>query len=249
MAEFPHDTVKLIQQALTKYGLTSTILQSGILAVVSTEGSFYPKDEISWKNTPVSRIRIYFADRVKHLTDAQLDAIKKDDRQFFELVYGYQTTIGKSLGNTLPGDGYKYIGRGFNGITGKKLYEKYGNAIGVDLVNNPARLNELPVAAAALAVYFSDNFKNVLSRFGLSNPNQVKDLETATRMSFQVNAGPGTNIDANAGLREEFQKQLVNVKKLYELARTNPGKTGGLLALLLFGLGTALFFLNRENKN
>ena len=247
MADFPHDTIKIIQQALSRFGIISPIMQSGILAVISTEGGFAPKNEISWRNTPAARIRDYFKDRVKGYTDAQLDIIKKDDRQFFEMVYGYQTAIGRSLGNTSPGDGYKYIGRGFNGITGKSLYAKYGAAIGVDLVNNPDRLNEIAVAAMALGSYMNQILPKVMGKFGITDFNKVKDLPTATRMAFQANAGPGTNIDAVQGLRDEFKKQLANVQKLYELAISNPGKTGGIVGgLLLFG--ATIFFLNRNRK-
>ena len=65
----------------------------------------------------------------------------------------YAPKKAKMLGNTRPGDGARYKGRGFIQITGKYNYRKAGQAIGVDLVKNPA-LAEDPSIAAKIAVWF-----------------------------------------------------------------------------------------------
>ena len=59
----------------------------------------------------------------------------------------------KDLGNTQPGDGPRFKGRGFIQLTGRTNYDKFGKLIGVDLINNPEMAEE-PKTAAALAVAF-----------------------------------------------------------------------------------------------
>lgn len=60
------------------------------------------------------------------------------------------------LGNSEPGDGWRFHGRGFFQYTGRDNYTRYGEKFGVDLANDPDRAAE-PVLAAKLAVaYWQD---------------------------------------------------------------------------------------------
>jgi predicted chitinase len=62
----------------------------------------------------------------------------------------------KILGNTKPGDGAKFCGRGALMVTGKYNYQKVGDALGIDLVHNP-KLLENPKISAKAAVYYWKN--------------------------------------------------------------------------------------------
>ena len=61
------------------------------------------------------------------------------------------------LGNTQPGDGRRYKGRGFIQITGRSNYQTYGNSLGVDLINNPDLALDPNIASQIFAVYFTDH--------------------------------------------------------------------------------------------
>ena len=68
-----------------------------------------------------------------------------------------------SLGNTQPGDGLKFKGRGFIQITGRDIYTRAGQYLKLDLVNNPA-LAEDPAIAAKLVIYFFFEYKKYFTR-------------------------------------------------------------------------------------
>lgn len=65
-------------------------------------------------------------------------------------VTGNNPTRAKKYGNTTPGDGPKYCGRGFVQLTWKNNYKLMSGVVGVDLVKSPQRAMELPIATKIL---------------------------------------------------------------------------------------------------
>jgi hypothetical protein len=62
----------------------------------------------------------------------------------------------KDLGNTTPGDGVRFRGRGFVQITGRWDYAHFGAEIGQDLVANPDLALDPAVSADILALFFHE---------------------------------------------------------------------------------------------
>tara|TARA_R110000772_G_scaffold98157_1_gene197485 strand:+ start:4065 stop:5822 length:1758 start_codon:yes stop_codon:yes gene_type:complete len=87
---------------------------------------------------------------------------EKKDMMIFDVYYDDQhRSDGYKMGNTEEGDGSKYRGRGIIQLTGKNNYKKYGDMIGVDLVNNPDYMQNRPdVMIAASLAYLEDKGLN-----------------------------------------------------------------------------------------
>jgi predicted chitinase len=220
--------IAIVVKYLNKHGITNPIVQKAILATIGKESGFTATKETSYKTTSPARIRQVFGSRFAGLSDEEINKIKQDDTAFWEKVYGGEWGR-KNLGNTQPGDGAKYVGRGFNGITGKSNYRTYTDMLrkagtNADLISNPEILEKSPdVSAEVNALYFVRGLSDpkIKSKYGNSNPNDFKDFDTALKAVVNANAGSGNDITrgfakvsydaavaANSRLGNKFEKAI-----------------------------------------
>ena len=82
------------------------------------------------------------------------------------------------MGNLEDGDGYTYRGRGLIQITGREMYAKCGNALGIDLIDNPDLLLT-PEYATLSASWF-------WNKHGLNTLADAQEYGTMTR---RINGG------------------------------------------------------------
>lgn len=106
----------------------------------------------------------------------------------------------KDLGNTQPGDGVKYKGRGIFQLTGRSNYAFYGKLTGDDLVSFPDLAAHPDVAVQIACVYWS--------RKGLNAWADKDDLKQITR---RINGGFNGLADRSNYLVRA--KKLLNVGK------------------------------------
>ena len=96
--------------------------------------------------------------------------------------------------NDTKNDGSEYVGRGYNQLTGKANYEKYGNKVGIDIVNNPDKMLDDEIAAE-VAVKF-------LTSKGVP---EFRNPKEATLYFADVNSGSPKR-SARKNSIEELQK-------------------------------------------
>jgi predicted chitinase len=81
----------------------------------------------------------YMLATVYHETDKKFQGIVEYGPDSYFKKYDGR----KNLGNTQPGDGLRFKGRGFVQITGRNNYTNFSKILGVDLVNKPELALEL----------------------------------------------------------------------------------------------------------
>lgn len=118
---------------------------------------------------------------------------------------GANPRLARSLGNTQPGDGARFAGRGFVQITGRANYLRASQITGVDLIANPDRAMEPAIAAIIL--------RSGMNAGWFTGHNLVRHLpgQTGTRPQFRAARRiiNGTDkADLIAGYAMQFQAAL-----------------------------------------
>ena len=103
------------------------------------------------------------------------DAVAKGKSAIAEAMYGGRA----DLGNTQPGDGGKFFGRGIIQLTGRANYTSFATAIGKpEIIENPS-LIATPEYAALSAGWF----------WSTKNLNALADANDYTTMTKRINGG------------------------------------------------------------
>ena len=127
--------------------------------------------------------------------------------------------LATNLGNTEPGDGFRFKGRGPIQVTGRANYRRFGDLLGLDLVATPAQAASPEVAFRIAALFWSkkglneladrvtpDAFREITRRInggfnGLAERQRF--YETAkTVLGVVAPAGAGVSFDLDEGADE-----------------------------------------------
>jgi predicted chitinase len=165
---------------------------AAVMGVVGGESNFCVLKEASYRNTDNKRIRAIFG-RLKSMSDSELDKLKTSDEAFFNAVYG-------GLYGNAQDEGWKYVGRGFNGITFKSNYLVVSSGTGIDFVSHPELLEKPEYAAKALSYYFR-------------NLKHITDFGTAFQEAYRYNAGIGKSFEYYAKSENPVHVQGIKRKR------------------------------------
>jgi putative chitinase len=127
-----------------------------LLAQIGTETALFTADAENLHYSAKGLLRVFGVGTHSsaQVTAAEAVAIAGKPELIAERVYGIGNPKKPNfLGNTQPGDGWKYRGRGLLMLTGRDQYTRYGKLAGIDLAGNPDLASDPLVAmrvAAAL---------------------------------------------------------------------------------------------------
>lgn len=84
----------------------------------------------------------------------------------------------RDLGNTMPGDGARYHGRGIFQLTGRFNYRRFGAVLGIDLEAEPDRAMEPAISLSIAFAYWREREINVAA-----------DADDVARVTKLINGG------------------------------------------------------------
>jgi predicted chitinase len=148
-APYSKENGDFVLQAAQGAGITNAQELANFMGQMQVESHGFTK---AHENLRYSGQNVFKALHKRHPEMTQEDAsaiAASGSEKVAEAIYGGR----RDLGNTEPGDGWKYHGRGFVQLTGRYNYERYGKALGLDLVNHPDLASE-PANSAKISVQY-----------------------------------------------------------------------------------------------
>jgi putative chitinase len=130
------DLLPHLDAAMSEYAIDSPARAAAFLAQLAHESGEFRWMEEIWGPTPAQR------------------------------RYEPPSTLAARLGNTQPGDGFRFKGRGPIQLTGRANYQRFGQLLGIDLIAAPQRAAAPDVAFRIAALYWANRGLNGLADAG-----------------------------------------------------------------------------------
>jgi putative chitinase len=204
-----------VEKALRAKGITNPAIITALKANVLKEtGGTILVENLNYSTTDNARIRAIFGSRVANLTDAQINALKANAQSWGNFIYGSNNSVGKSLGNTQPGDGYLFRGRGFVQLTGRYAYTKASKEIYGDdrLVKNPDLINTKEVSAAIAAWEVNNSINSFARKMNIdintTSQQDANKLVTSVIAGRVVDRGTGSYLSTLLSKVDGYSAQL-----------------------------------------
>lgn len=160
--------VPVLNSAMTTFNINTPARASAFVAQVGHESANFTRlvENLNYSVDALlskfSRARITEAQARQY---GRTSTRKADQVSIANCIYGGEWGR-KNLGNTEPGDGWKFRGRSLIQVTGRANYKACGRALGLDLIANPELLEQAKHAAIAAGWYWSSQKLNALADAG-----------------------------------------------------------------------------------
>ena len=167
----------VVTQTMQQFDISTTLRQAHFIGQVGTESNGFRSVSESL-NYSVDCLKIFGSrltvDQRQRLGRKPGEKALPPARQaaIANIVYGGR------YGNTQPGDGWKYRGRGLKQITFRDNYRDCGRALGIDLITEPGLLLTDKYAALSAGWFWQAN-----------NCNQFADADDITGLTKRINGG------------------------------------------------------------
>jgi putative chitinase len=158
-----------VEPVFERYGITTALRLEHFMAQAlhETGGLTILVESMNYR---AERIVKVWPTRFKTVADAQPYA--HNPEALANNVYGGR------MGNTQPGDGWRFIGRGLLQITGRDAYARYGKALVIDLTGHPE-----------LAIDAQWTLPIALEEWTASNCNALADEDNLKGVTRAINGG------------------------------------------------------------
>lgn len=172
--------VAAAKEVLAQYEITTPLRLAHLMAQVSHEngaGTIVREN----MNYSAARMMQIFGVGVHsaRVTSAEAAQLAHKPKLIAERVYGLgNPKKARELGNSQPGDGYKYRGNGDLQLTGRGSHAKIGNAIGADLEARPEQLEDPAIS-----------FRTACAEFQALNCIPAADADDLNLVTRRVNGG------------------------------------------------------------
>jgi putative chitinase len=160
---------------------------------------------IEWESGNYSADRLMQIFGVGHhsaaLTEAEAQQLAHNGPAIFERVYGLgNPRKARELGNTQPGDGFKYRGGGIMQTTGRANYRRMGAKCGVDFEAMPS-----------LVLSAEHALKPALAEWTEGNLNAAADRDDIQAITKRINGGYNGLTDRQVWL-QKAKAQITSVE-------------------------------------
>jgi putative chitinase len=174
-----------LQETCDKFEINTPERQAGFIAQIAHESGMFKAVKENLNYSDKALLGVF----PKYFNAENVQAYARQPEKIANRVYGNRM----GNGDEASGDGFKYCGRGLIQLTGKNNYTSFGNAVGVDFVNNPELVETPQYAVMSAGWFWSSN--------GLNKWADEKNIEKMTKV---INGG-------TIGLahREELYKKLL----------------------------------------